>query len=587
MPSPRRISSLAAAALLLLAAAGAAWAQWPNDPAVNMVLGGGPGDQTVPHAAVVPGGGPYAGFTYAGWYDNAGGNYDVVLQLLSREGVELFAPGGLKVSAHPQDTWVMDWSLAAGADANAIVAFADIRDGNSNIHVYKISPGGAFLWGPDGVTLTADADFKGPPAAAVAADGDVVVVWMQSGATTALRMQRLSPGGAPRLPAGGVVVSQPGDASPAGGVMVPTGAGDVILGYVPTYSFMGSRQIKAQRFDALAQPVWPAALMVMDDSTLPMGHYFQMTPDGAGGALFCWNVTVGWTFGARVQRVTGGGAELLPHNGVPANAGGATGQIEPSAVYHPVTGEITLVFVQMNEAQSQRGLYAQRISAAGARLWGPAGSMLLPQDADLESLPCLTLLGDAVIGTVLHRPSGMYASERVLAYRLDDAGGLVWPTGMVMAASTPSSKGSPRLVAAGATTVAFWVDERAGNRDVYAQNINADGSLGEPVVSIGDGPAAPPASPRRFTAHPAYPNPFNPSTTIAFDLPRAASVSLRIHDAAGRLVRQLVAGDLDAGRHQVVWNGADRAGRRLPSGVYFYRLVTPEGSATRAMTMVQ
>ncbi|MDY0109355.1 MAG: FlgD immunoglobulin-like domain containing protein [Candidatus Krumholzibacteria bacterium] len=578
--------SLVAAAVIVLA--GGAAAQWSNDPAVNLIAGGGPGEQTVPHVAVVPAGGAYAGFIYVGWYDNASGNYDVALQLLSPHGVALFPAGGLIVSDQPQASWVMDWSLTADQDGNAIVSFADIRDGDSNIQVYKISPAAEFLWGPHGISLSTGPDFKGPPAAAVAADGDVVVAWMQEGAPTGVRMQRLAPDGALRLAAGGVIVSEPGDTSPAGNVLVPTGPSDVILGYVPVYSFMGNRQIKTQRFDALGQPVWPSYLMVMDDSTLPMGHYFQMTADSEGGALFCWNVTVGWAFGCCVQRVNAAGHELLPHNGASANAGGATGQIEPSAVYDPATGEITMVFVAMNEAQSQRGLSAQRFDAAGQRLWGPAGSVLLPQDADLEVTPRLVLLDGAPIGTVLHQPGGQYGSERVLAYRLDDAGGLVWAGGTIEAASTPSSKGSLQMAASTLTTVAVWKDERSGDPDVYAQNVNADGTLGEPIVVIEDDPSAPPPAPaRQFAAHPAYPNPFNPLTTIAFDLPRDARVRLRIHDVAGRLVRELVDADLTAGSHRIAWDGTDRAGSRQPSGVYFYQLITPERTATRAMTLVQ
>jgi len=183
----KRFMMLAAVFCLLT---GAAVAQWSGDPAVNLLVGGGPGEQTVPHVAVVEAGSPYAGYVYVGWYDNASGNYDVALQLLTPEGVALFPEGGLIVSDRPQASWVMDWSLSADLDGNAIVSFADIRDGDSNIQVYKISPAGEFLWGPDGISLTTGADFKGPPTATATADGDVVVVWMQEGAPTALRMQR-------------------------------------------------------------------------------------------------------------------------------------------------------------------------------------------------------------------------------------------------------------------------------------------------------------------------------------------------------------------------------------------------------------
>jgi hypothetical protein len=83
---------------------------------------------------VVPGG-DHAGFTYVGSYSNTSGNYDVVLQLLSPGGVAMFPDDGILVSDQPQNSWVMDWGLAADAQGAAYVTFADIRDGDSNIQV--------------------------------------------------------------------------------------------------------------------------------------------------------------------------------------------------------------------------------------------------------------------------------------------------------------------------------------------------------------------------------------------------------------------------------------------------------------------
>jgi hypothetical protein len=70
----------------------------------------------------------------------------------------------------------------------------------------------------------------------------------------------------------------------------------------------------------------------------------------------------------------------------------------------------------------------------------------------------------------------------------------------------------------------------------------------------------------------AYPNPFNPSTTIRFVLREHAPVSLQIFNIGGALVRTLVDGDLDAGVHERRWNGRDSFGHAVASGTYFYRL---------------
>ena len=78
--------------------------------------------------------------------------------------------------------------------------------------------------------------------------------------------------------------------------------------------------------------------------------------------------------------------------------------------------------------------------------------------------------------------------------------------------------------------------------------------------------------------YPSQPNPSRGTTRIAFDLPRDMRITLRIADANGRIVRTLADGSLPGGRHEVLWDGSDRAARRASSGVYYYVL---EGAGLR------
>ncbi len=94
--------------------------------------------------------------------------------------------------------------------------------------------------------------------------------------------------------------------------------------------------------------------------------------------------------------------------------------------------------------------------------------------------------------------------------------------------------------------------------------------------------------PMVFRAYPNHPNPFNPRTTLAFDLPTAASpVRLRLYDLRGRLTASLVDGALPAGQHSVAWNGTDDAGRAVASGVYISILETPLGRASGKLMLVR
>jgi hypothetical protein len=84
------------------------------------------------------------------------------------------------------------------------------------------------------------------------------------------------------------------------------------------------------------------------------------------------------------------------------------------------------------------------------------------------------------------------------------------------------------------------------------------------------------------------PNPFNPATTIAYELPAQGTVTLRIYDVGGKLVRNLVDAVQPEGRHTITWSGVDDAGRRAVSGVYLYRL-TFKGAVvdTKKMLMLK
>jgi len=94
--------------------------------------------------------------------------------------------------------------------------------------------------------------------------------------------------------------------------------------------------------------------------------------------------------------------------------------------------------------------------------------------------------------------------------------------------------------------------------------------------------------PSRTTLGVAAPNPFNPQTTIAFDLPSGMAVSLRVYDVSGRLVDVLVDGEIaQPGRNEVVWRGRDELGRQLPSGTYFYRLEAGGYVETKMMTLLK
>lgn len=93
--------------------------------------------------------------------------------------------------------------------------------------------------------------------------------------------------------------------------------------------------------------------------------------------------------------------------------------------------------------------------------------------------------------------------------------------------------------------------------------------------------------PQTFSLHPNYPNPFNPATTISFDLPQAAQVRLEIFNILGRRVATLVDGEMPAGAHMVEWNSRNESGERVSSGVYFYRVIAGDDVLSKKMLLLK
>ena len=93
--------------------------------------------------------------------------------------------------------------------------------------------------------------------------------------------------------------------------------------------------------------------------------------------------------------------------------------------------------------------------------------------------------------------------------------------------------------------------------------------------------------PARAVLWPPYPNPFNPETTLSFDLARPGAVRLELFDLAGRRVRTLCAEALGAGAHQRRWDGRDETGRAAPSGAYYARLAVDGASQMRKLSLVR
>jgi hypothetical protein len=129
--------------------------------------------------------------------------------------------------------------------------------------------------------------------------------------------------------------------------------------------------------------------------------------------------------------------------------------------------------------------------------------------------------------------------------------------------------------------------EAPDGTELMAENIFA---LGEPVSITPGSQVGTIVSSTTVRPEPrtwVYPNPFNPSTTIGFELAMPERVTVRIFDVAGRLVKTLADRVLAAGPHELRWDGRDERGFVVASGIYFVHFESRNGVTTRKAIMLK
>ena len=89
-------------------------------------------------------------------------------------------------------------------------------------------------------------------------------------------------------------------------------------------------------------------------------------------------------------------------------------------------------------------------------------------------------------------------------------------------------------------------------------------------------------APESFALHPAYPNPFNPSTTISFDVPYSTDVKLIVFDVSGRIIDVLIDNEISSGYHQIQWNAKNNS-----AGIYIIKLLSENVSLTKKITLIK
>ncbi len=458
---------------------GVAFAQWPTDPAMPLVVADRTGPQVQPKIAKIAGGG-----FYISWFDSSTGGYDVYLQRLDAEGNEVWPHNGVLVADRGFSS-TQDYGLSVDTLGNALLAFRDDRGPTTEVTVAKIGLDGTLLWGADGVQVSSGGLFVAAPRATGTSDGNAVVAWTSD---ADVKVQKLDPAGA-ALWGSGLTLS-PAAGSYTAADLHAAESGTAILAFTHmTGGFPSPIQLWTQKLaSADGASLWGAGhVQVYDQAggSLQIGNFPPFVPDGAGGAVFAWYTSTP-SLQCRVQRVLANGSEAFAHQGVEVSTNAARIRVSPSAAFNPVSQEIFVAWREQNLNQSQSGLYAQKLDVSGLRQWTDNGSELIVISGDeITDVTTLAIANGAQVGWV---QSPSFGNDPAYAIRIDGNGDPVWTPAVTELCTLPTQTSDLVGVTGSEGFAAYaWSDGDTGVADIFAANLNDDGSLGYSGSVFADG----------------------------------------------------------------------------------------------------
>jgi hypothetical protein len=446
--------------------------QWSTNPAVNNTICDLTGEQAIPKIATCAN-----GDTYIGYFSNESGNYNVRLQRLDALGNILWAPNGILISTHSQETWLTDWDMTCDGANHAILAFNDIRTGNTNVVAYRISPSGSFVWGADGILLSNTTAFNAAPKVVATSAGNIVVAWSADNVSI---MQKISPSGTLLWGPAGITISSANRITwPQ---LLPVGTDEIILKYFDDVGPVNAptRHVLAQRYSAAGTAVWSSPANVsLAGGISAWTQIFPFINDGSDGFYIAWHDDRDNNQRASVfvQHVGSMGTVLYPANGVEASSASSMNHYYPQLALPPGSTDVFVYWNEMNSLQSNWGISGQKINTAGANQWGGSGMTFIPVTAtNVYPYEARNSPTDMVL---IYEEYTNAINGTIKAMRISPAGAMLWTPAQKDICTVSSEKIHPVVNEFGNNQwIAAWEDTRNGNSDIIAQNIQLDGSLG-------------------------------------------------------------------------------------------------------------
>lgn len=534
-------------------------AQWTSNPLENTPVANNAGEQALAKVAT-----DSNGFIYVSWFTTETGSYNVRLQRLDSDGIAVWGQNGILVSSEPQETWITDYDLTVDAEEHAVITFTDIRTGNNNPVAYRISPSGEMIWGATGIMLANNDNFDPSPKVCATENGNAVFAWQSApNGDSEVRLQKIAPDGQ-LLWGDGIILAQSGINFTSPYLLPADGDHVFLIWHKETGPFWApNRGLYVQKLDIDGSFMWSNDLEIYAPAPAGPVVYLELCRDDSDGIIFSWYRSTSAThFHSYVQRMDADGNLTMPANGVLASVTTARNHMYPSPAYLNQTQEIVIFFSEQDLNQNMRGMYAQKFDLQGNRLWGDEGKELIGLSNNDYGHMMASGYGNQSICVYQAAEFGNAVDTKMQAVMLDQNGDFVWTEQFIDMSTVQSEKLHNVMTGfSEGQWVAVWQDRRNDMGDIFAQNIQPDGTLGIVTTGISSGSAS--------NGFRISPNPFSGKITISNIISDHHRTVISIFDNCGNSAGYYV---ISSSEQEINLSG-------LKPGLYLFNIVTETGDS--------
>jgi hypothetical protein len=547
------ITKLIVSILVLQLVITTAHAQWSTDPNVNNVICTIPGSQSNP--AMTSDGSGGAIITWVDSRSGVGAQFaDIYAQRISADGVVQWTATGVWICTAAGYQYGIQ--IIGDGSGGAIITWGD------GIYVQRINSNGIVQWTPNGVWLSS---LGAHPSIVSDGSGGAIITWDSGGNTSVIEdiyAQRVNSQGVVQWTANGVAICTAARYSNYPQI-IGNGSGGAIISWQDARSdITNGTDIYAQKIDQSGLVQWTANGIAICAATGNQTDT-KITGDNSGGAIITWVDNRAGSSNSNIyaQRINQSGIVQWTADGVAINTD--PGNQTMPRIIADGSGGAFIACVG----------WGQRINSNGITQWGTGvgfSSGVYPQ-----------LINDGSGGAIVTYEDHSVGSK-IYAQKVDLNGVGQWSTFQIAVSITSGGQYRPQLVSDGyGGAVITWYDGRnfsTTGYDIYAQQVNTDGNLGNITTGVEEQQEMIP----NLNLAQNYPNPFKQSTKIKYEISNAQLVSLKVYDLFGKEIKTLVNEEKPAGKYEVDFDGS-----KIASGTYIIELQAGLLKETKKMILLK